>query len=76
MDRAPRRRRPNRTAAERRAQYARADGRAAMWLLHAFTEIERHRGQGLTSLAQALRQALAGEPAGAADMQPIKPVLP
>ena len=37
-----------------------------MRLLHAFTEVERHRGQGLTNLAHALRQVLAGELGGAA----------
>eukprot|EP00959_Pyramimonas_sp_CCMP1952_P132320 2766558-Pyramimonas_sp.AAC.1 len=67
MEREPRRRRPNRTAAERRAQYARANGRAVMRLLHAFTEVEQHRGQGLTRLASALRQALVADHADPAD---------
>ncbi|CAK0887540.1 unnamed protein product [Prorocentrum cordatum] len=55
-------RRPNRTAAQRRAQYARAQGRVAQHLLKAFDEIVGNPGQQLTFLGKALREALAGGP--------------
>eukprot|EP00959_Pyramimonas_sp_CCMP1952_P447145 9361942-Pyramimonas_sp.AAC.1 len=57
MDR-PVRRRPNRTAAERRAQYARAQGRAAQHLLQALGAVSAHRGQQLSRLGRAVRLAL------------------
>jgi len=69
-----RRRRP-RTAASRRAQAARAEGRAASRLLYAFSQLMDHRGCQLTRLAAALQQALvpaapggdAPTPSGEAD---------
>ena len=58
-------RRPNRSAAERRAQYARAQGRVARALLETFKKIDLHRGQQLTVLGRAPSMALAGTPRGA-----------
>ncbi|CAK0843893.1 unnamed protein product [Prorocentrum cordatum] len=60
--------RRRRAASGRRAQYRRADGRAAEHLLAAFAAIGARRGQRLSGLAQALRTALQGAhpPAGAA----------
>ena len=53
---APRSRR--RTAAGRRAQRKRAEGRVAMRLMACFQEVLRHRGGQLTMLGAALSQAL------------------
>ncbi|CAK0885147.1 unnamed protein product, partial [Prorocentrum cordatum] len=62
-DLAPRRRQPNRSAAERRAQCARAKERAASRLVRAPDRIARHRGQRLSGFAQAFQEALAAAPA-------------
>ena len=65
MSGAPEAQRRRKTAAERRAQRQRAEGRAAMRLLKAFDAVATHRGQRLTGLAEALRAALAGPSEGA-----------
>ncbi len=52
-----RRRRPNRSAAARRAQAARAEGRAVQRLLEAFAAIAEHSGQRLARLSAALQEA-------------------
>jgi hypothetical protein len=53
-------RRPNRSSASRRAQYARADARRVQHLLKGFEEILLHRGCQLSRLGEALQQALKG----------------
>ena len=55
------RRRPPRSAASRRAQAVRAEGRAVSRLLRAFHELRAHRGCQLTKLASALREALSSD---------------
>ena len=54
---AQRPRRPNRSAAERRAQALRAQARVAQHLLRAFWVVAGHRGQRLGSFGGALLQA-------------------
>ncbi|CAK0861535.1 unnamed protein product, partial [Prorocentrum cordatum] len=66
---APRPRRPNRSAAERGAQYRRADGRATEHLVAAFAAIDARRGQRFSGLAQALRMALQGAHPAAGGLQ-------
>ncbi|CAK0853854.1 unnamed protein product, partial [Prorocentrum cordatum] len=62
----PRRRRPNRSAAARRAQYRRAECRTVERLLAAFAELRGHRGGAPTRLGAALAAALA--PAASPDV--------
>eukprot|EP00959_Pyramimonas_sp_CCMP1952_P277117 5793028-Pyramimonas_sp.AAC.1 len=59
------RRRPNRTAAGRRAQYRRAEARAVSHLLDTFAALV-HRGSEPTRLASALVSALQASEAQAA----------
>ena len=59
------RRRPNRPAAERRAQAARAQSRAVQLLLRGFRELGRHRGCRPSALGAALHTALGGSDASA-----------
>lgn len=56
-----RRRRPNRTAAERRAQARRAEARTIQHLLASFAQL-KHRGCAPTRLGGALERALVGQP--------------
>ena len=52
------RRRPNRTAANRRAQYARAEARVTTHLLRSMNALSEHRGEQPPRLAGALAAAL------------------
>ena len=51
-------RRPNRTAANRRAQYARAEARVTTHLLRSMDALSEHRGEQPSRLAGALAAAL------------------
>ena len=64
------RRRPNRTAANRRAQYARAEARVTTHLLRSMDALSGHRGEQTSRLAGALAAALrphAASPAHVVD---------
>ena len=52
------RRRPNRTAANRRAQYARAEARVTTHLLRTMDALSGHRGEQTSRMAGALATAL------------------
>ena len=51
--------RPNRTAASRREQYARAEARRVGHLLKGFAQVRQHRGGQLSRLGLALQEALS-----------------
>jgi hypothetical protein len=59
---ASRARRPNRTAAQRRAQRSRAEARTAQRLLAGFTSLTTHRGCRPSKLGAALAQVLVSIP--------------
>ena len=58
--------RRRRTAAERRAQRARAEARAVGALLRCFASVDQHRGGRLPRLSRALQAALRPEPGSSA----------
>lgn len=65
VDHVGRARRPPRSSAARRAQAARAEARTIDRIVRAFQEVQAHRGNTLSKLAQALSSslAIASEPA-------------
>ena len=65
MASAARPRRPNRSAAERRQQYMRAEARSVQRLLCALGAVSTHKGQQLGSLGAALAASLETEKAAA-----------
>eukprot|EP00959_Pyramimonas_sp_CCMP1952_P015004 317861-Pyramimonas_sp.AAC.1 len=67
-DAAPKRRRPNRSAAARRAQYLRAEARVTAHLLRALDALSEHRGVQPSRLAGALAAALRPHAAAPAEV--------
>ena len=61
MDAHARARRPNRSAAQRRAQAIRAQARVVQSILRALQEVDAHRGQTTSVLGGALRRILAAD---------------
>ena len=57
-------RRPNRSAAERRAQASRAEARAIQRIVKALQSLEEHRGCRMTKLGRALHATLTGDTGG------------